>query len=42
MIVSSGITEVVYEDDYSVNSGGKALLKEAGVKCRRYKRRKPR
>ncbi len=40
LIVSSGIQEVVYEDDYSVESGGKRLLKEAGVRCRRFKRRK--
>ena len=38
MIISAGIVEVVYEDDYVVEKKARAMLKEAGVKCRRYKR----
>ena len=38
MIISAGIVEVVYEDDYVVEKKARAMLKAAGVKCRRYKR----
>ena len=39
LLVSAGIVEVIYELDYSVENGGRALLKAAGVKCRRFKRK---
>ena len=38
MIVNSGIAEVVYEDEYHFGNQTKALLEQAGVKCRRYLR----
>ena len=41
MIINAGICEVVYEDVYEFNRQTRALLKEAGVKCRRFKRGKP-
>jgi len=39
MIINSGITEVVYEEDYQFTRQVKALLAEAGVKCRQFKRK---
>jgi dCMP deaminase len=40
LIISAGIKEVVYEDEYVViQKKARALLKQAGVKCRRYKRK---
>jgi len=38
MIVNSGIEEVVYEDKYEFSGQTKALLAEAGVKCRQFRR----
>ncbi len=41
LVISAGIKEVVYEDEYVVvQRKARALLKEAGVKCRRYRRKK--
>ena len=31
MIINSGITEVVYEDEYHFNTQTRAMFKEAGV-----------
>lgn len=39
MIINAGIAEVVYEGTYHFNRQIKALLKEAGVKCRQLKAR---
>ena len=36
MIINSGIAEVVYGGDYAFTEQTRALLAEAGVKCRRY------
>ena len=36
MIINSGIIEVVYGGDYAFTEQTRALLAEAGVKCRRY------
>ncbi len=36
MIINSGITEVVYNEKYSIAESALKLLKEAGVKVRRY------
>ena len=38
MIINGGIREVIYEDEYEFNDQTRALLKNAGVKCRQYKR----
>jgi dCMP deaminase len=38
LVISAGIVEVVYEADYVVEKNARAMLKAAGVKCRRYKR----
>ncbi|MBN1675974.1 MAG: dCMP deaminase family protein [Kiritimatiellae bacterium] len=38
MIINAGIKEVVYEDEYCFDRQTKALLKEAGVACRRFRR----
>ncbi len=38
MIINSGITEVVYEDEYHFNVQTRAMFKEAGVTCRQLKR----
>ena len=35
MIINSGVKEVVYEDDYHLSDQTRALLKEAGVTCRK-------
>jgi dCMP deaminase len=35
MIINSGISEVVYEGEYEFTRQIKALLKQAGVKCRK-------
>ena len=36
MIINSGIAEVVFGGDYAFTEQTRALLTEAGVKCRRY------
>ncbi|MDD4102005.1 MAG: dCMP deaminase family protein [Kiritimatiellae bacterium] len=36
MIINAGIREVVYGGDYAFTAQAERLLKEAGVKCRRY------
>jgi len=36
MIINSGIAEVVYEEEYQFSDQTRALLKEAGVICRRF------
>ena len=38
MIINSGITEVIYENEYEFNEQTRALLKEAGVACRQYRK----
>jgi dCMP deaminase len=38
MIINAGIREVVYEDEYEFNKQTRALFREAGVKCRRFRR----
>jgi len=38
MIINAGIGEVVYEDEYQFDRQTRALFREAGVKCRRFKR----
>lgn len=38
MIINAGIREVVYGGDYSFTSQTEALLAEAGVTCRRYRK----
>ena len=38
MIINAGIREVVYEEEYEFNAQTRALLKEAGVECRQFKR----
>ena len=40
MIINAGIREVVYEDTYEFSRQTRSLLKEAGVKCRRFMRGK--
>lgn len=41
LVISAGIKEVVYEHEYVVvQKRARALLKQAGVKCRRYRRKK--
>ncbi|HUG44526.1 MAG TPA: deaminase, partial [Acidobacteriota bacterium] len=36
MIINAGISEVVYNMDYPLNKTSFALLKEAGVVCRKH------
>jgi dCMP deaminase len=38
MIINAGIREVVYEEEYRFSEQTRALLTEAGVKLRRYRR----
>jgi len=38
MIVNAGIREVVYEEEYEFGSQTRALLEQAGVECRQFKR----
>ncbi len=38
MIINAGITEVVYEEEYQFTEQTRALLEEAGVSFRRYRR----
>jgi len=38
MIISAGITEVVFENKYEFSRQTRAMLAEAGVKCRQFKR----
>ena len=42
MIINGGIKEVVYETEYRFSAQTKALLVEAGVRCRRLSRKRPR
>lgn len=39
MIINAGIVEVVYEHEYHLSDQTRALLREAGVRCRQYRRR---
>lgn len=39
MVINAGIKEVMYEDDYQFTKQARALFAEAGVKCRRFRRR---
>jgi len=38
MIINAGIVEVVYEDEYLFDRQTRRLFREAGVKCRRFRR----
>lgn len=38
MIINAGIAEVVYEHEYHFSKQTRSLLREAGVKCRRFSR----
>jgi dCMP deaminase len=38
MIINSGISEVIYEEEYAFSTQTKALLKEAGVECKQFVR----
>lgn len=38
MIINAGIREVVYEHEYEFSRQTRQLLKEGGVRCRRYRR----
>ena len=40
MIINAGIVEVVYEQEYQFSAQARALFKEAGVKCRQFKRKR--
>ncbi|MCX7008811.1 MAG: hypothetical protein NTY53_16460 [Kiritimatiellaeota bacterium] len=40
MIINAGLVEVVYEDEYHFSTQTRALLRTAGVKCRRFRRKK--
>jgi len=40
MIINAGITEVVYEDEYQFSAQTRRLLQEAGVKCRKFVRKR--
>ena len=40
MIINAGIKEVVFEDDYHFTAQTRALLRAAGVRCRRFRRSK--
>ena len=40
MLINAGIAEVVYEEPYEFSRQTRALLREAGVRCRRLVRRK--
>jgi deoxycytidylate deaminase len=39
MIINAGLVEVVYENEYHFSKQARALFQEAGVRCRRYRRR---
>ena len=39
LIINAGIKEVVYEDEYEFRKQIRSLFKEAGVKCRQFKRK---
>jgi dCMP deaminase len=39
MIINAGLREVVYEDEYHFSAQTRALLRAAGVKCRRFRRK---
>jgi dCMP deaminase len=39
MIINAGIAEVVYEDEYQFSHQTRRLLREARVRCRRFRRR---
>jgi len=38
MIINAGLVEVVYEDEYRFAPATRALLRTAGVRCRRFRR----
>ena len=38
MIVNAGVVEVIYEDEYEFSAQTRALLRDAGVTCRRFRR----
>jgi dCMP deaminase len=38
MIISAGITEVIFENKYEFSKQTRAMLAEVGVKCRQFKR----
>ena len=38
MLINAGIREVIYESEYQFNRQTRALFKEAGVKCRQFRR----
>jgi len=38
MIINAGIGEVIYENEYEFSQQTRALLEQAGVKCRRFRR----
>jgi len=38
MIINAGLVEVVYEDEYQFDRQTRALFREAGVKCRHFRR----
>lgn len=40
MIINAGLDEVVYEHEYHFTKQARALFREAGVKCRRFRRGK--
>ena len=40
MIINAGLVEVVYEDEYLFSAQTRALLRAAGIKCRRFRRAK--
>lgn len=39
MIINAGLRDVVYEHEYQFSSQARALLRTAGVKCRRFRRK---
>ncbi len=39
MIINAGLVEVVYEDEYHFSTQTRALLRAAGVTCRRFRRK---
>jgi dCMP deaminase len=38
MVINAGLEEVVYEHEYHFTKQARALFREAGVKCRRFRR----
>jgi dCMP deaminase len=39
MIINAGLSGVVYEQEYQFTRQARALFREAGVQCRRFRRR---